>query len=114
MRNRRAELRGKLLLVAAMVGLGGASANAAGLNSLTGLDVKPSADGAQVLVRGTRPPTFTVFRLNDPDRLVVDVASADAGAVKGHHDGVGFVSGVVASQFADDKSSVARVLVGLN
>ncbi len=83
MRNRRAELRGKFAVVAVLIGLGGAVASAAELNALTGLEVKPSAEGAQVVLRGTKAPTFTVFRLNDPDRLVVDVSSADASGEQG-------------------------------
>jgi type IV pilus assembly protein PilQ len=63
---------------------------------------------------GTRAPTFTVFRLSGPDRLVVDLSSADATTIKGHHDGQGPVSGIVASQFTDERASVGRVLVALS
>ncbi|HZH04105.1 MAG TPA: AMIN domain-containing protein, partial [Myxococcaceae bacterium] len=86
---------------------------AAELNALSDLKISPIPNGAQVVVRGTRPPTFTVFRLNDPDRLIVDLSAADASAIKGHHEGTGPVAGVVASQFSDDRASVGRILVGL-
>jgi type IV pilus assembly protein PilQ len=91
-----------------------AQAEAAELNNLSGLKVVKTPTGAQVVVDGNHPPTFTVFRLNEPDRLVVDLSAADASGIKGHHDGSGPVSGVVASQFADDRSSVGRVLIGLD
>ena len=55
-----------------------------------------------------------MFRLGDPDRLVVDVTGASAASIEGHHAGEGPVNGVVASQFSDQKSSVGRVLIGLN
>jgi type IV pilus assembly protein PilQ len=87
---------------------------AADLNALQNLQVEKTTDGARVLVEGSRAPTFTVFRLGEPDRLVVDLSSADASGISGHHDGAGPVSGVVAKQFADDKSSVGRVLVALD
>ncbi len=90
-----------------------ASAGAAELNTLSDLKVIPTNSGAQVVVRGNRAPTFTVFRLNDPERLVIDVSGADATAIRGHHPGSGPISGVVASQFADGQSSVGRLLVAV-
>lgn len=89
-------------------------AQAAELNALSGLQVTRTPAGAQVVVAGSKAPTFTVFRLNDPDRLVVDLQGADAAKVAGLHNGAGPVDGVVASQFKDDKASVGRVLLALS
>jgi type IV pilus assembly protein PilQ len=91
----------------------GGAALAAELNSLKSLNVASTPSGAQVVVEGNRVPTFTVFRLSEPDRLVVDVSSADASSIQGHHEGQGPINGVVASQFSDDKKSVGRVMVAL-
>src|SRR5499433_1333629 len=92
-----------------------ASAPAAGsdLNRLQELKVIPTERGAQVTVRGNQSPNFTVFRLPDPDRLIVDVSSTDAHAIEGQRPGAGPISGVVTSQFSDARSSVGRILVGL-
>ncbi len=92
----------------------GTRVDAAELNSLRDLKVVQTGSGAQVVVTGTRAPTFTVFRLSGPERLVVDLSSADATTIKGHHDGEGPISGVVASQFSDERASVGRVLVALD
>ncbi|HSP81928.1 MAG TPA: AMIN domain-containing protein, partial [Myxococcaceae bacterium] len=107
--------RGKLMsMVAALaVAILGMGAEASELNSLKDLKVAQTGEGTQVVVTGTRAPTFTVFRLSGPERLVVDLSSADATAIKGHHEGRGPVSGVVASQFSDERASVGRVLVAL-
>jgi type IV pilus assembly protein PilQ len=107
--------RGKLMsmVTALMVAIVGVGAEAAELNSLRDLKVVQTGAGAQVVVTGTRAPTFTVFRLSSPERLVVDLSSADATGIKGHHGGQGPVSGVVASQFSDARASVGRVLVAL-
>jgi type IV pilus assembly protein PilQ len=105
--------RNVLVFTVLVAGIGG-SATAAELNSLTELKVTPTGKGTQVVVSGSRAPTFTVFRLGDPDRLVVDVSSADASSIKGHHEGSGPVAGVVASQFSDERASVGRLLVGLD
>src|SRR5688572_2499 len=96
-----------------MIALGSVAASAASLNSLRDLEVRSTSAGAEVVVAGDRPPTFTVFRLSDPDRLVVDLSSADATGIKGHYEGTGPVTGVVASQFSDAKASVGRLLVTL-
>jgi type IV pilus assembly protein PilQ len=84
------------------------------LNTLSGLEVRPTATGTQVVVAGSRAPTFTVFRLSEPERLVVDVSSADVSAIKGPHKGSGPVAGVVATQFSDERSNVGRLLVSLD
>jgi len=82
-------------------------------NALKDVRVEEVPGGARVVVSGSRPPVFTVFRLSGPDRLVVDVASADATAVRGARDGKGPVGGVAVSQFTESSASVARVLVTL-
>ncbi|MET0400755.1 MAG: type IV pilus secretin PilQ, partial [Cystobacter sp.] len=107
--------RGKLVSVVAalMVAALGVESQAAELNTLRDLKVVQTAAGAQVVVTGTRAPTFTVFRLSGPERLVVDLSSADATGIKGLHNGQGPVSGVVASQFSDERASVGRLLVAL-
>ncbi|MBM7114134.1 type IV pilus secretin PilQ [Archangium primigenium] len=107
--------RGKLMsVVAALVAVTlSVGAEAAELNTLKDLKVVQTAAGAQVVVSGTRAPTFTVFRLSGPERLVVDLSSADATGIKGHHNGQGPVAGVVAMQFSDERASVGRLLVAL-
>lgn len=94
-------------------GLLASTAFGASENALTGVTVAPTAGGAEVTVRCSQPPVFNVFRLKEPDRLVVDVSNAKVDAIKGHHDGAGPVSGVVASQFSDAKAEVGRLLLGL-
>ncbi len=99
--------------LAAIVALVGTGASAAGLNTLGDLKVEPTASGARVVISGDQAPTFTVFRLSAPDRLVVDLSGADASGIKGHHTGAGPVRGVVASQFSDDRATVGRVTLSL-
>jgi type IV pilus assembly protein PilQ len=107
--------RGKWMIAAALaVTIAGATAEGAELNTLRDVQVLQTGSGAQVVVSGTRPPTFTVFRLSGPERLVVDLSSADATGIKGHHEGTGPVTGIVASQFSDERASVGRVLVALD
>jgi len=106
-------MRDQFIILCGVLAVAG-PAWAAELNALRDLKVVPTSSGAQVVVSGSRAPTFTVFRLNEPDRLVVDLSSADASGIKGHHEGEGPVRGVVASQFSDERASVGRVLVALD
>jgi type IV pilus assembly protein PilQ len=113
MRNTRVMSKGLKVLAGAGWWLLAHGAFATELNALTDVKVSATPTGAQVLVTGSRPAIFTVFRLPNPDRLVVDVTSADASAVKGVKDGAGPVGGVVISQFSDEHGNVARLLVAL-
>lgn len=89
------------------------SALAAEKNVLKSLVIVPAGQGTSIRVEASEAPVFTVFRLQEPDRLVIDVSNAARGALAGHYDGVGAVSGIVVSQFSDERSQVARLLVGL-
>jgi type IV pilus assembly protein PilQ len=106
----------KMIMNSALLfaGLFAATAFGASGNALTGVTVSPTASGVEVTVKCSQAPVFNVFRLKDPDRLVVDVSGANVDAIKGHHDGAGPVTGVVASQFSDAKADVGRLLFGLS
>ncbi len=106
----------KIIMKSALLfaGLLASSAFAASGNALTGVSVAPSTNGVEVTVRCSQPPVFNVFRLKEPDRLVVDVSGASIDAIKGHHEGSGPVTGIVASQFSDAKAEVGRLLLGLS
>src|SRR5258708_7916273 len=100
------------VMIAALLGTGLAGANE--VNRLGELRVFPIERGAQVILKGSQSPNFTVFRLPDPDRLIVDVSSADAHAIEGQRAGAGPISGLVTSQFSDARSSIGRILIGLS
>jgi len=54
-------------------------------NQVDGLSVEELDDGTTVLrLKGTLKPTFNVYRLDDPDRLVVDIAKSAKGQVVPH------------------------------
>lgn len=100
-----------LAVLGVMISVGAEAA--AERNELTTLKVETSDTGAVIRVQAKTTPVFTVFRLQDPDRLVVDIASARRGNLSGHYEGVGPVTGVVVSQFSEKDAEVARLLVGL-
>lgn len=99
-----------LALALAPAAARGASAE---LNVVKAVQVQAQGAGARVVISGTRAPTFTVFRLSDPARLIVDLAGADVSAVRGPRDGAGPVSGVAISQFSDERAALGRVVVAM-
>ncbi|MBI5548190.1 MAG: type IV pilus secretin PilQ [Deltaproteobacteria bacterium] len=89
------------------------AAAATASNVVRTLQISGDEAGAQLAIAGTSAPTFTVFRLSDPARVVVDLAGADVAAVKGPLDGKGPIVGVAVSQFSDDRVAVGRVVVAI-
>lgn len=80
---------------------------------ITAVDVAGDGDEATLSVRGTKAPTFTVFRLDKPARIVVDLANADVSAVSalGRVAGKGPVEFVTATQFDDARAKVGRLVL---
>jgi len=98
-------------IAVAMVAAAAAPASAASaLNRVGSVEV----DGSRVVVHGSARPDYTVFKLDQPARLVVDLASADVTQARApatvHKNGI---SGVSLSQFDEGESRVGRVVVAL-
>ncbi|MBK6918667.1 MAG: type IV pilus secretin PilQ [Deltaproteobacteria bacterium] len=54
-------------------------------NRIDGLTVDEQDEGTTTLrLRGSAKPTFSVYRMQDPDRLVVDIAASERGKVVPH------------------------------
>ncbi|WP_242342625.1 type IV pilus secretin PilQ [Anaeromyxobacter terrae] len=84
-------------------------------NAIRALDVAERDGAIEVAIQGNRPPSYTVFKLQDPPRLVVDLAGADVSklaspvAVK-----KGGVAEITTAQYQDDRNAVGRVIVALD
>lgn len=76
-------------------------------------ELEGSGDAVTVRLRASREPTFTVFRLDAPSRVVVDLARADVSALaaKGRLEGRGVVVSLAATQFDDPRARVGRVVI---
>ncbi len=84
-------------------------------NVIRNIGVSDTGGGVELEIRGTRAPSYTVFKLQDPPRLVVDLAGADVSAVATpvavKKAGV---REVTTAQYQDDRSSVGRVIIALD
>ena len=84
-------------------------------NAVRAIDVADRDGSVEVEIRASRAPSYTVFKLQDPPRLVVDIAGGDVSSV---HSPVqvsrGGVVAVSTAQYKDEKSAVGRVIVSLD
>ena len=80
---------------------------------VTKLEVHATAQAGLVRLDADREPTFTVYKLDEPTRVVIDLTDADVTALarRGRIAGEGLVSAVEATQFDDARVRVGRVVI---
>ena len=83
-------------------------------NVIQSIGVSDAAGGVELEIRGTRAPSYTVFKLQDPPRLVVDLAGADVSRLAAVPVGRGGVREVTTAQYQDERSSVGRIIIALD
>jgi len=86
-----------------------------GANRIDGLSVEEMSDGTTTLrLKGTRKPTFNVYRIENPERLVVDISSSERGKAVPHVNVDSWAVGRVAlDTLQENGADVVRVLVDL-
>jgi type IV pilus assembly protein PilQ len=83
-------------------------------NVIRAIDVAEKDGSVELAIQGTRAPSYTVFKLQDPPRLVVDLAGADVSEVASPVEvGKAGVIAVSTAQYKDERSAVGRVIVAL-
>jgi type IV pilus assembly protein PilQ len=110
---------GTTIIAAAAIALllapGPSSAQKRAMGTVSGLRI--AQDGARTVVTivGSATPTFNVFKLERPTRVVVDVANAtlDAAADPAQLASTWAVAAVSASQIKDDAQTAARIVITL-
>ncbi len=91
-----------------------APSRAAEPNVIRAIDVAEKDGAIELAIQGTRAPSYTVFKLQDPPRLVVDLAGADVSQVTSPIEvGKAGVIAVSTAQYKDERSAVGRVIVAL-
>jgi len=102
------------LAVALFLACAAVPARAAERNEIRSVDVAADGQAVELVIQGSRPPSYTVFKLQDPPRLVVDLAGADVSKVAAVKVGKNGVAGVTTAQYQDAKNAVGRVIVALD
>ncbi len=85
------------------------------VNQIIGLEVQKGPHTTQVIVHAKATPTFTVFKLRNPDRLVVDLIHTDmAEELTGPRTvDDAQVDRIATTQFKQAGSKVSRLIIGL-
>ncbi len=79
---------------------------------ISGIEVHPTPEGGQLILKGTRAPVFSVYRLSDPDRIVIDLTGADISrAVAPQGVKVAGVTGISTVQFQEGAVKVGRLVL---
>src|SRR5512146_1815939 len=103
-----------LLGIALWGALAALPARAADANVIRAIDVAEHEGAVELSIQGTRAPSYTVFKLQDPPRLVVDLAGADVSKVASPVEvGKAGVLAVSTAQYKDERSAVGRVIIAL-
>ena len=103
-----------LVAAAAMCFAAAPAAHADGANKLSRVEGREEGAAATVLsIHGSATPTFTLYKLDKPERLVVDVANADAAAGMAGSDGPALVgtwavNQLLVQELGGQESGVAR------
>ncbi|HEY4057533.1 MAG TPA: AMIN domain-containing protein, partial [Kofleriaceae bacterium] len=106
-----------LAAVVCVAALAPAAAYAEGKNEIRAVAFSEDAGMTKVVVRGAQTPTFTVYKLEKPSRVVIDVPQARlAEAMRGHEGGSVFTPSTwavstIAAQELDDGGKLVRVIV---
>ena len=83
-------------------------------NTITNISVSDSENAVVITLKGKSRPTYTAFKLNDPARIVLDLAQTDVSAVAAPVKvDNGFVSQVTASQMSEQNKDIGRIEIGL-
>src|SRR5262245_22665922 len=104
-------------LVAAV--MGPAPARADGKNEIRAVAFDEDSGTTRIHVRGAQTPTFTVYKLEKPTRVVVDVPQARlAEALRGHESSLvttasTWAVSTIATQQIDDGGTFVRVIISL-
>jgi type IV pilus assembly protein PilQ len=83
-------------------------------NVIKAVSVSDRGEGVELAIQGTGTPNYTVFKLQDPPRLVVDLASADVSRVAAPIEvGRGGVRTISTTQYQDARSAIGRIIVAI-
>ncbi len=84
-------------------------------NVIRAIHVAEKEGAVELAIQGTRAPSYTVFKLQDPPRLVLDLAGADVSQLASPVQvGKAGVLAVSTAQYKDERSTVGRVIVALD
>ncbi|UCD83268.1 MAG: type IV pilus secretin PilQ [Deltaproteobacteria bacterium] len=86
-----------------------------GVNVIKGLEISEGEEETQLTLEGNFPPTYTVFKLTDPLRVVIELTSTELGALDPAYEvNNGVINVVNTSQTGDQEGALGRIEIGLD
>jgi|GEM_PF-336686 len=86
-----------------------------GPNIIQSVDIKSQPQGTVIAFKGTKEMMPNIFKLEDPDRIVIDFTDTTLGAVNTEFNiGDSTVSRLVMEQFDEGEGSLSRAEIALN
>ncbi|MBN2693708.1 type IV pilus secretin PilQ [bacterium] len=83
-------------------------------NKISKISIQESKGKVDVNVFGTQKPTFTIFKLKNPLRLIVDISNADINGIESPIEvNNGVIKQIITSQFEDDVNVTSRIMLSL-
>jgi|GEM_PF-209194 len=83
-------------------------------NNISKVSVDESKGRVEINVFGTQKPTFTVFKLRNPLRLIIDISNATINGIESPIDvNNEVVKQIITSQFEDDVNTTSRIMLSL-
>lgn len=83
-------------------------------NRISRVSVQEKQGRIEVRVQGTQKPTFTVFKLKSPLRLIVDISNATISGLESPINvNNGIIKQIITSQFEDDVNVTSRMMLSL-
>lgn len=87
----------------------------AAINAISGMQVAEEDSGTVVRIKGSAVPTFSVYKLTSPLRLLIDVSNSQlSGEPQTERVNNGVISQVALLEFSDSMQSITRVIVGFD
>ena len=108
-----------IIVGAALVGAKASPAIADGKNEIRAVSFDDDAGTTRIHVRGAQTPTFTVYKLERPSRVVIDLPQARLADVLRGHESASVITpstwavSTIAAQQLDDGGQVVRVIITL-
>ncbi len=85
------------------------------INVLKGLEISESEEATRLTLEGDFPPTYTVFKLTDPLRIVIELSSTDLGEVAPSYEvNNGIINVINNSQTGEETEALSRIEIGLD
>jgi type IV pilus assembly protein PilQ len=85
-----------------------------GTNIIGNIDVSDQDTATVLTIEGSTPPIYTVYKMTNPLRIVVDLTNADVSALSNMAINNGFINTISVKSLKESGSKISRINIGLD